>query len=160
MEKFGLKYLGKFCFCCRKFQDRKDEMKLQHDNYYELINLKFLLNEHRRSKIEEKDLENVSSQDPHLSECLHKLKSHMKDKRSELEKSIDKLYQTFEKEMKDFLQKKPAAKAETQEENVEQQPGTSPSRAYLSKKFASAKEGLKSFDLDKIMGEQYQRDER
>ena len=47
ITKYGVKFLG-CCLCspCARLQKKIDKTKKIHDNYYEYINLKYLLSEH------------------------------------------------------------------------------------------------------------------
>lgn len=82
LNNFGIKYLGCLYIPCRKFKKKVDETKSINDNYFKLINLKFLLNEHRRTKIEHEALssgENAKDMSRY-QDCMNKLKTRLKRK--------------------------------------------------------------------------------
>lgn len=50
--KLGLRYCNCLCGICKKFRMHLDSLKALSDDYYDEISLKFLLDEHQRTKIE------------------------------------------------------------------------------------------------------------
>lgn len=104
LNEFGIKYLGFLCTACRKFQRKIDDTKTQNENYYQLINLKFLINEHRRTKIDIEEIEKgvYTSSNKSTEEKMQKMKVRLGKKKNELEINIKKLFTKFEKEVTKF----------------------------------------------------------
>ena len=99
LTDYGIKYLGFLCIPCRRLQDRIEKTKIMHDNYYEYINLKFLLNEHKRTAVELDSIRKTAIKSPKsvasdgdklefTSPNVARLAGHMEAKKKQLEDSI------------------------------------------------------------------------
>lgn len=110
IELFGVNYLSCLCKCCKTFHDKIQESKNLHDNYYEDINLDFLLSEHRRTKFELDNIRKIKAKD---NENISKLKSHLKNKITELEPNIQDFFNKLEYEVNYYeLRKSQKVKAQ------------------------------------------------